>query len=103
MPRLLISIALLVCLIPANAQTLAPTLALRGVVTDPSGAVVPGATVQLRGPGKDHRAKTDAGGRYTFTALAPGKYQLRISVDGFSPLRKDLALNQNTALDARLA
>src|SRR5258708_5390950 len=101
MPRLIL-IPLFVCVISVGAQT----LALRGVVTDPSGAVVPGVTVQLHGPGagggRDHRAKTDTGGRYAFTALAPGKYQFRISVNGFAPLRKDLSLAQTTEWNPRL-
>ena len=58
MNRLRALTALLVCLsINSVAQT-AP--GLHGVVTDPSGASVPGALVQLHGPGLEQRATTDA-------------------------------------------
>ena len=57
---------------------------LRGVITDPSGALVPGALVQLRGPGGEQRANTNGSGEYGFAALPPGKYLLRVIVKGFA-------------------
>src|SRR5258708_37413278 len=65
---------------------------LRGVVTDPSGAFVPGAIVQLLGPAGEQRAKTDNLGRYSFAALRPGKYTVRTIAKGFS-------VNQKTEVD----
>ena len=44
---------------------------LRGTITDPSGALVPGALVQLRGPGPEQRATSDDKGQYSFATLAP--------------------------------
>ena len=64
-------------LAPAQAQS------LRGTVTDPSGAVIEGALIQLRGPSPDLRAKTDRTGQYSFPVLSPGKYQIRITAKGF--------------------
>jgi Carboxypeptidase regulatory-like domain len=53
----------------------AQTTALRGVVTDQSGAVVPNATVTLKGPGGLARtAQTGEDGAYTITGLPPGDY-----------------------------
>ena len=60
------------CAVMLPAQT--PTASLQGVVTDPSGAVVPGALVQLRGNGPEQRATTDVSGRYNFLSLGRGKY-----------------------------
>jgi len=57
---------------------------LRGVVTDPSGAFVPGAIVQLLGPAGEQRTKTDNVGRYSFATLRPGKYTVRMIAKGFS-------------------
>ena len=45
---------------------------LRGTITDPSGAVVSGAAIQLRGPAREQRAKTDSAGQYSFPELDPG-------------------------------
>ena len=64
-------IALLVCLLPASAQT----ASLRGTVTDPSGAAVPGATVEVGG----RRTKTDSVGQYRFPSIAAGEYRVRVS------------------------
>ncbi len=61
---------------------------LRGVVTDPSGAVVPGALVQLRGPGGEKRATTDGAGSYDFASLNPGKYLVRVIAKGFTITEK---------------
>ncbi len=65
------------------AQT-AVTSSLRGSVTDPSGASVPGALVQLRGPGGERRATTDESGRYSLTGLQPGDYRVRFIAKGFT-------------------
>jgi hypothetical protein len=80
----------------------AQTASLRGVVSDPTGAVLAGAEVQLRGPGGQRRAKTDGSGRYVFAVLAAGKYQLLVNVDGFAPLRKNQPIDKAIVLDLRL-
>jgi hypothetical protein len=65
-----------------QAQT-AATLA--GVVTDDSGAAVPGASVSARntGTGSTGRATTDAAGRYSLPSLDPGDYEVRVELAGF--------------------
>lgn len=55
--------------------------ALRGIVKDPSGAAVPGATVELREAAK---TSTNNQGRYEFLNIAPGKYQLVTTQAGFA-------------------
>jgi hypothetical protein len=61
------------------------TTQLTGVVTDPSGAVVPGAEVTLKLPdGTTRTTKTDNEGHYRFAQIAVGlTYALRISYPGF--------------------
>uniref|UniRef100_Q01R02 Cna B-type protein n=1 Tax=Solibacter usitatus (strain Ellin6076) TaxID=234267 RepID=Q01R02_SOLUE len=87
-------------LLPAWAQE-AP--ALSGTVTDPSGAVVPGVTVQLRGAGRDRRVKTDRTGRYAFGSLAPGSYEVRFTAKGFAvALMKSLRVERPEVFDVRL-
>ena len=58
-----------------------------GVVTDPSGAVIPNATVTLTSPAlqvAQVTTKTDAGGNYRFVTLpAPGIYRLTFAATGF--------------------
>ncbi len=58
---------------------------LRGTVSDPSGAVVPGATVTLtnKDTNQNQTATTDASGIYTFNSLGPANYSLAVTATGF--------------------
>ena len=86
-PVILFTPALLFVLcLPSNfsAQTTASG-GLTGVVTDPSSAVVPGANVEIKDNAKStiQAAKTDSEGVYRFFFLAPSRYTLTITRDGF--------------------
>jgi hypothetical protein len=75
-----------------------------GQVTDPSGAVIPGATVQFTGSGVSRSVKTDAQGRYT-TPLPPGSYTLQADAPGFVTFRQqgiNIAPGQANTLDIPL-
>jgi len=65
----------------------ASTGALTGTVTDPTGAVVPKATITLRNNGTSQllTAVTDLEGLYRFSLLPPGQYELRVEMAGFAP------------------
>jgi uncharacterized protein YfaS (alpha-2-macroglobulin family) len=65
-----------------------------GIVTDPSGAVVPGANVELRGvaSGKIRPATTDASGRFTFSGLPKGDYVIQVTQQGFKAAAETLTL-----------
>ena len=67
----------------AQAQTQSGTGALRGQVTDPSGAVVPGATVLVTNAAGASTATTNHEGNYEVTGLAPGKYGVKVIATGF--------------------
>jgi hypothetical protein len=58
---------------------------LHGQVTDPSGAIVPGASVQLSGGGKSFSATSGGDGTYSFGTLPAGNYTLDVNVPGFTP------------------
>jgi hypothetical protein len=59
--------------------------AISGAVTDPSGAVVPGATVTLENASAGNRVSVSNGeGNFEFTALEPGTYKLTIAAKGFA-------------------
>jgi hypothetical protein len=76
---------------------------LRGTVTDPSGAAVPGATVQLRGPHGQHRTRTGNTGQYSFGSLTAGEYQVGIAAKGFSNVqKKSLSIDRPTTFDVQL-
>jgi hypothetical protein len=72
------------------AQTTAPSPgtgrpSISGVASDPTGAVIPGATVVLTKSGVVVRkTETDASGRYYFTGLEAGTYEVSISAPNFA-------------------
>jgi hypothetical protein len=63
----------------------AGTAALAGVITDPSGAAIPGVTVTLvsNETGQSRTSVTGNDGVYRFTLLPPGSYHVRFAADGF--------------------
>jgi Carboxypeptidase regulatory-like domain len=76
--------AVCICAAPTLAQT-SVTGALTGTVTDPSGAVIVGATVTAtnHGTGQERTTTTDANGAYKFSLLSPGDYDVKFSARGF--------------------
>src|ERR1039458_5388761 len=88
---------------PAGTAQTAVTPALRGTITDPSGALVPGALVQLRGPGGEQRKTTGVDGKYEFPTLSAGKYTVRVIAKGFTVSgRQDFEISGPAVLDAQL-
>ncbi|MGH9405690.1 MAG: TonB-dependent receptor domain-containing protein [Terriglobia bacterium] len=64
---------------------------IRGTVSDPSGAVVPGAAVSIRNvqTGVVTRTTTNQSGRYDVPFMAPGNYTLTFSKQGFHELSRE--------------
>ncbi|HET7218451.1 MAG TPA: carboxypeptidase regulatory-like domain-containing protein [Vicinamibacterales bacterium] len=90
---------------PARAQ--GATATIRGNVTDPSGGVLPGATVTVTNTGTNavQTTVTDDRGQYLLAGLFPGTYDLKVELEGFKAYeRKALTLspNDNRGLDIRL-
>src|ERR1035437_5387924 len=69
--------------ISASAQS---TATLSGTLTDPTGAVLPNAQVQVHSlaTGADREITTDGAGLYVVPSLQPGDYQVRATAPGFS-------------------
>src|ERR1035437_943138 len=69
--------------ISASGQS---TATLSGTVSDPTGAVLPNAQVQVHSlaTGADRVITTDGAGLYVVPSLQPGDYQVRVSAPGFS-------------------
>lgn len=79
----------LICILAASASAqTAATAELSGTVKDPSGAVVPGASVSLgdRAKGIERNATTDDSGEYTVLSVPPGSYTLTVAAKGFATL-----------------
>ncbi len=69
---------------PALAQSTGS--AIQGTVTDEQGAVMPGATVVVAnvGTGWTRDVVTDERGWYRATAIQPGDYEVRVTLQGFA-------------------
>src|SRR4051794_25579576 len=76
--------ALALCAASAHAQT--ATGGINGTVTDPHGAVVPGAAVTLvnRATNIETHAAANEGGYYTFVNVTPSTYVLKVEAQGFT-------------------
>ncbi len=66
-----------------------------GIVTDPSGAVVPGATVSIQNPVSQYSrtATTDKSGHFQFPNLPFNPYHLTVAVSGFGTFVQDVVVN----------
>lgn len=60
---------------------------LKGAVTDPNGALIPGATCKLmnQATGQTFEVQSDNSGAFTFLNLLAGNYTLRVEAKGFRP------------------
>ncbi len=79
------------------------TTSLRGVIKDPTGAVVPNAKVSLTNAsnGQTISATSNAAGEYAFTQIAPAHYTINVSATGFGDQRKtaELIVDQPATID----
>ncbi len=85
----------LVGLLAGNALPQGSVGSINGTVTDPSGAVVAGATVELqnRVTGFDRTVTTDASGTFRFLNLPPNNYHLGVTAGGFQPFQQDVTVH----------
>jgi len=86
---LIVSLLLLLLPVVCFAQTTASTSAVRGIVTDPQGAVVAGVTVKLvdSKTSQERTTTTNDQGAYLFAQIPPGQgYILKFSATGFESL-----------------
>src|SRR5215510_7717631 len=89
-----IVLVLLACASFASAQT--ATGGVNGNVSDPSGAVVPGATIRLTNEATrvETLSKTNETGNYVFVGVQPGTYTLKAEMTGFRAVEaKGLQVN----------
>ena len=73
----------------SSAPSPLPTGTIAGTVVDPTGAVIPGATVTLTLAGSASATTTTSTGQgsFTLTGLAPGIYVVEANSPGFRPAR----------------
>lgn len=102
-------ILLLICLVAPWAVLRAQTFyaSITGVVTDQSGAIVPGAAVTVieRDTSAQYKTVTNGKGSYQVSFLKPGEYIVQVRKPGFQDYKTTaiaLVLNQTAVVDAKL-
>src|SRR5215471_12148101 len=72
--------------LPLSAQITGGTL--NGTITDPAGAVVPGAAVTATnlGTNAEYHTQTTSAGLYVFPELPAGNYSITVEMAGFNKL-----------------
>lgn len=93
---------------PATAAPTAGTATLRGHITDPTGALIPGTTVAITTSAGTAVTSTtaDSGGAYEVNGLAPGGYIVQANFAGFAPFASptiQLAAGQMKRVDISMA
>ena len=74
---------------------------INGTVTDPTGAVVPNATVEIHNPVSkyDRSTTTDTSGKFVFPNLPFNPYHLVVSATGFAPNTQDVEIRSSVPVD----
>lgn len=96
--RLVLAVPCLLILLSPLLRAQLYTGTVTGVVSDPSGAVVPAAQVQLMDEQKGFvfTASSDTGGNYLFRSVPPGSYKVTVQAAGFkSETRSGIILEVN--------
>ena len=94
---------LFLLVISASAQN-ANTGTVFGIISDPSGAVIPAATVSLHdnATGQDRSATTNEVGRYNFASVAPGNYSVKATAAGFRSTASSVAVEVGKSFTVNL-
>lgn len=84
-----------------------PQASLIGSVYDPSGAIVPRASISLKniGAANEELARANDGGKFQVQNIPAGEYLVKVKVPGFAVYQKTLSLEAGTParLDVHLA
>jgi hypothetical protein len=78
---------------------------LQGVVTDPSGAAVPGATIEIRNPvsGYDRTAVSGRDGRFAFSNVPLNPYHMTVTITGFQSYVQDVDIRSTVPVNANVS
>ena len=98
---------LLLLLMPATLSAQQAAAAINGIVTDASGAAVPGATITLsnNATGVSRTTESNNAGIYNFVDVQPAPYTMKVVKEGFNTLTQPeivMQVNQTATYDFKL-
>jgi len=96
------SLALALVVVPAVRGQNVLSGGVAGVITDSTGARVPGATITLKNPetGDDYKTVTDGSGSYTISLVKPGHYTLAVEKEKFNKVSQALDVGVGQVVSA---
>jgi len=107
-PRI-VAFATMLCIVSflaigSDAQSRSYT-SVSGTVVDPSGAVVPGATVEIRNPVSqfERSVTTDNSGAFSIPNVPFNPYHMTVSGSGFAPYVQDLDLRSPVPVNLKIS
>jgi hypothetical protein len=89
----------------ASAQSGGNATSVTGTVVDPSGAVVPSATVEIHNPvsGFDRITSTDNSGKFSVPIVPFNPYHLTVTGQGFAPYAQDVDVRSGVPLNISIS
>ncbi|HEY2470658.1 MAG TPA: carboxypeptidase-like regulatory domain-containing protein [Terracidiphilus sp.] len=105
--RLAALLSLLLLALSCSAGAQVSTASVNGVIRDPNGGVIPGATIVLHSieTSVEHSSISNNAGAYVLLNITPGRYTIQASAKGFNPQKTDefvLAVDQIATFDFSL-
>ncbi len=105
--KLLVSAACLLLVTPLLSAQSLTSGDIAGIITDPSGSIMPRVDVELRNndTGATHGTLTNSQGTYRFSLLPPGTYTVTAKTPNFALIKRTVtvAVGQVSAVDLRLS
>ena len=100
-------LSVLLLLLAGSASAQVSTASVNGVIRDPKGSVIPGASIVLASvdTSVEHTSVSNGSGEYVFLNITPGSYTLSASAQGFNPQKVAefvLAVSQIATFDFTL-
>ncbi len=101
--QILFILALVWMTVSASAQS-GSAGTVHGTVTDPSGAVIPGATVHLVNDvsGFNRTATSDATGQFSFSNVPFNPYRIDVAANGFSKMTQSVLIRSSVGTSLNL-
>src|SRR5580698_10117462 len=103
MLRVFLSLVFFLTSLSASAQS-GNAGTVRGILTDPSGAVISNATVHITNPtsGLDRTTSTDASGQFVFSNIPFNPYQIVVTASGFGQLTRNVEIRSSIGTNLKL-
>ena len=89
----------------ATAQNAGNSTGVTGTVADPTGAVIPGASVTIHNPvsGFERTTETDASGNFAIANVPFNPYHMSVTAQGFAPYAQDIDVRSSVPISVKIS